>query len=61
MTLLYQAVEAKKFDTRVVERNVTRGVIRQDDATKVSKDLPDDGANAEFVSLDDLAADESAG
>ena len=59
MALLHEAVDKKKMDTRVVERNVARGVIRPEDVQKAVKDLPDDSANAEYVSIEDLAADGS--
>ncbi len=57
MTLLHEAVEAKKLDVRVVERNAARGVIAQDEADKAQKKLPDDADNADYVNLEDLAAD----
>jgi hypothetical protein len=59
MTLLHEAVEAKKLDVRMVERNIARGVIAAEDADKAAKKLPDDADNAEWISLDTLAADES--
>ena len=55
MTLLHDAVNQKKFDTRVLERNVSRGVIRAEDAEKAAKDLPDDSANADWISIQSLA------
>jgi hypothetical protein len=61
MTLLNDAMNEKKLDTRVIERNVSRGVIRAEDVQKSMKDLPDDGANAEFVSIDELAANGDTG
>lgn len=54
MTLLHDAVEAKKLDTRVVERNLTRGVITPDEIEKALKKLPDDGEGADWVSIDSL-------
>jgi hypothetical protein len=59
MTLLHEAVEAKKLDVRVVERNTARGVISADDSDKALKKLPDDSDNAEYTNLDELAADAS--
>jgi type II secretory pathway component PulK len=61
MTLLHDAMTEKKLDTRVLERNVSRGVIRAEDAQKAAKELPDDAANAEFVSVDELAANGDTG
>jgi hypothetical protein len=59
MTLLNDAVENKKFDTRMVERNVARQVLTQDEVEKVLKKLPDDSENAEYVSIESLANDTS--
>ncbi len=59
MSLLHVAVEEKKLDTRMVERNLTRGIVQQDDVKKAVSALPDDSANAEWVSIESLAADES--
>ena len=57
MTLLKDATEAKKFDTRVVERNLSRGVTKAEDVEKTTKDLQDDSANAEYIAIETLAAD----
>ena len=58
MTLLHIAVDFKKMDTRVVERNLERGVIQGKDYDKAVKDLPDDGDNAEYVSIESIAESE---
>ncbi len=55
MTLLHEAVDAKKMDVRLVERNVNRGVMTAEDVEKNLKKLPDDGDNAQYVSIDSLA------
>lgn len=55
MALLNDSVDFKKLDVRLVERNVGRGVISQDDLDKAIKKLPDDEENAEWVSIDSLA------
>lgn len=57
MTLLHEAVEAKKMDVRLVERNVNRNVLNQDDVEKNLKKLADDSANAEYISVETLAND----
>jgi hypothetical protein len=59
MTLLNDAVEQKKFDTRMVERNVARQVLSQDEVEKNLKKLPDDSENAEYTSIESLANDTS--
>jgi len=60
MTLLHEAVEAKKFDVRVIERNVARGVVSAADTDKVSKGLPDDAEAGEWVSIESIAGDTSS-
>jgi hypothetical protein len=57
MTLLHEAVEAKKFDVRVIERNVARGVIADADAKKVVQSLPDDAEAGEWVSIESIAGE----
>ena len=59
MVLLQNATEAKKFDTRVVERNIIRGAVKTDDYEKSVKDLVDDSANAQYIAIEDLANDPS--
>lgn len=57
MALLHESVDFKKLDTRMVERNVNRGVISADDVKRAMKDLHDDAENAEYVAIDSLADD----
>ena len=58
MALLNDAVEAKKFDVRIIERNVERGVITADDVDKAIKKIPDDAENAEWVNVELLSQQE---
>ncbi len=60
MTLLHEAFDEKKFDVRMIERNVARGVVTSDDVEKTTKKLPDDGENADWVSLETLAGCEDS-
>jgi hypothetical protein len=55
MTLLNDALQEKKFDVRVVEKNLARGVVQDDEVQKLTKQLPDDAANASWVNLEELA------
>lgn len=57
MTLLHEAVDTKKLDTRMIERNIARGHLTNDELEKSLKALPDDSENADYTSLDDLAND----
>ncbi|OFZ54913.1 MAG: hypothetical protein A2428_14255 [Bdellovibrionales bacterium RIFOXYC1_FULL_54_43] len=54
MTLLYEAVESKKLDVRIVERNLTRGAVSIAELEKSLNNLPDDSENAEWVTLESL-------
>ncbi len=54
MALLNEAVDAKKLDVRLVERNISRGVISQVDLEKSLKTLPDDSENAQWISIETL-------
>ena len=59
MALLHEAVDEKKLDVRVSERNTTRGVITADELQKALDKLPDDADNAQWVSVEALLKDES--
>lgn len=54
MSLLHEAVLEKKFDTRVVERNINRGMTQPSELKKFLEQLPDDSENADFSSVDEL-------
>lgn len=55
MSLLHDAIVSKKFDVRMLDKNLTRNVVTDKEAKAVLDSLPDDADNAEFVSLDDIA------
>lgn len=57
MTLLVDASRAKRFDVRVLETNLQRGIIKSDDLEKELQGLPDDSENAGWTDIDVLAAD----
>ena len=59
MTLLNKASEFKKFDVRVIERHLNRGVLSTTDIEKSIKALEDDSDNAEYISIEEIAADET--
>jgi hypothetical protein len=58
MPLLHDSTNEKKFDVRMVERNLTRGQVSHDEIEKVLKALPDDSANAITVTDADLEKQE---
>lgn len=59
MALLHESVNFKKFDIRMVERNIARGVLSPQEYTDLVKNLPDDGENAEWVNVASLEDDGS--
>jgi hypothetical protein len=61
MTLLHKAVESKKFDSRIVEKNITRGILTSEEYDKFLKSLPDDSDNADWVNIEELAKTEDTG
>ena len=54
MSLLHEAINEKKFDVRMLERNLVRNVVTDKEAKTVVESLPDDSENAAFISLDEL-------
>jgi hypothetical protein len=56
MSLLHEAINEKKFDVRMLERNLVRNVVTDKEAKAQLDQLPDDSENALFTSLDDLEA-----
>jgi hypothetical protein len=57
MALLHDSVKFKKLDVRLVERNISRGVLTQDEYNEAVVAMLDDAENAEWVSLDSLDYD----
>jgi len=55
MSLLHEAIHEKKFDVRMLEKNLVRKVVTDKEAKTFVEELPDDAANAEFISLDAIA------
>lgn len=54
MPLLQDSMEEKKFDVRMVEKNLARGRIQQVDVDTQVKQLADDGANVDWITLDSI-------
>lgn len=59
MSILSRALEEKEFDIRVTQRNLAKGKILHEELDRHLKKLPDETANAEYVSIEDLDADDS--
>lgn len=54
MSLLFESIEKKKFDSRMLEKNIERGVIQEKEAKQFIDQLPDDAENAEYVDIETL-------
>ncbi len=59
MTLLHDSISEKKYDTRIVEKNLGKGIVLPGDYDKAIKALPDDASNADYTNLEELADDDS--
>lgn len=46
--------DALKFDTRLVEYSINRGLLTREEIEQHLKSLPDSGANADFIKMDDM-------
>ena len=55
MSILHDAINSKKFDVRMLDKNLTRNVVTDKEAKAVIEALADDADNAEYVSLDDIS------
>lgn len=54
MSLLHESIVEKKFDTRMLDKNLVRNVIADKEVKAHLEQLPDDSENAEYVSIEDL-------
>ncbi|MEW6058190.1 MAG: hypothetical protein AB1540_16420 [Bdellovibrionota bacterium] len=54
MALLSEAIHEKEFDTRMVQRGLSKGQLLQDDLDKHLKRLTDDGENADYLNLETI-------
>lgn len=54
MSLLHESIQEKKFDVRVVEKNLTRNVTTEKDLKAHLDALKDDSENANYISLEEI-------
>ena len=54
MSLLHDGILEKKYDVRVIEKNLTRGVVSDQEVKKFVEQLPDDSENAVYINLDEI-------
>lgn len=59
MTLLYQALEEKKFDVRMKENNIARGFATTEEAEKVEQTLSDEENLGDWVNVDELRSSDA--
>lgn len=55
MSLLHEAIDQKKFDVRMLEKNLVRNVVSEKEVKSFVDQLPDDAENATLISLDEIA------
>lgn len=55
MSLLHEAIEQKKLDIRMLDKNLARTVVSDKEVKTTISQLPDDSENADYISLDHLA------
>jgi hypothetical protein len=55
MSLLHEAIDQKKFDVRMLEKNLVRNVVTDKEVKSFIDQLPDDAENAAIISLDEIA------
>jgi hypothetical protein len=54
MSLLHDSIQEKKFDVRMLDKNLVRNVITDKDLKTHLEQLPDDSANADFLNIEEL-------
>lgn len=55
MSLLHEAIQEKKLDVRMLEKNLVRNVVTDKEVKQAMQSLPDDSENAAYISLDEVA------
>lgn len=55
MSLLHDSIIDKKFDVRMVDKNLVRGSVTHKEVKSQAEALPDDSENAVYISLDEVA------
>lgn len=55
MSLLHEAIYDKRFDTRMLDKNLVRNVVTDKEVKAKIESLQDDAENAEFINLDEIA------
>jgi hypothetical protein len=54
MSLLHDSIQEKKFDVRMLDKNLVRNVVADKEVKAHLEQLPDDSENAAYVSIEEL-------
>jgi hypothetical protein len=54
MSLLHDSIQEKKFDVRMLDKNLVRNVISDKEVKTHLEQLPDDAENASFITVEEL-------
>jgi hypothetical protein len=60
MSLLHESIDKKKFDTRVVDKNLVRSVVTDAEYKQFVAKLADDSENALYIGIEDIEASGSS-
>jgi hypothetical protein len=55
MSLLHDSIQEKKFDVRMLDKNLVRNVITDKEVKTHFEQLPDDAENADYINIEELA------
>ena len=54
MSLLHDSIQEKKFDVRMLDKNLVRNVVTDKEVKAHLEQLQDDSANAHYASIEEL-------
>lgn len=54
MSLLHDSIQEKKFDVRMLDKNLVRNVVADKEVKAHLEQLPDDSENALYISIEEL-------
>jgi hypothetical protein len=54
MSLLHDSIQEKKFDVRMLDKNLVRNVVSDKDVKSHLEQLPDDAENADYINIEEI-------
>ena len=54
MSLLHDSIQEKKFDVRMLDKNLVRNVVSDKEVKTHLEQLPDDAENAVFTTVEEI-------